>query len=68
MFLCFWANCRLCTILSILSKVTVLELQKYFSGALAKEGKIDETPAALDDLKNEFVKIQMWVKKSDLDI
>ena len=37
-------------------------------GTLAREGAMDKTPAALEDLKNEFVKIQMWAQKSKIDI
>ena len=37
-------------------------------GAFAREGKMNETQGALDELKNEFVKIQMWADKGGFDI
>lgn len=37
-------------------------------GKLAKEGRMNETPRALDDLYKEFDRISQWARTSDLDL
>ena len=37
-------------------------------GKLAREGKMDETPRALEELKKEFSRLKKWARASDLDL
>lgn len=37
-------------------------------GRLAREGKMEETPNGLEQLKKEFLRIRQWAKNSNLDL